>query len=249
MMAITTRSSIRVKAGRLRRSHGDVFSRGMKLFRVADTYMSSSCYDRVQEVYLYRRLNLLQAWRSLTRSWRTHSRFENDLRDRRTSRGWSQERAGPAVGAVARGDQRDRDRPAGPLGRGGPGPGRGTRVPGRGPVPPAPCRAPRPPGHGLLVANPADTGRPRWVGARLYPAEATRRGWSLTTVSTGAARSSGRRGRPRRTLVMACCDPAAGLLAAELARAADVRLLALPRSSRTALTLSGGGWSTSPGST
>ena len=31
---------------------------------------------------------------------------------------------------------------------------------------------------------------------------------------------------PGRTLVMACCDPAKGLLAAALARAADVRLIA-----------------------
>jgi molybdate-binding protein len=40
---------------------------------------------------------------------------------------------------------------------------------------------------------------------------------------------------------MACCDPAVGLLAAELARAAGVRLLALERSSRTALDLLGRG--------
>jgi molybdate-binding protein/DNA-binding XRE family transcriptional regulator len=46
---------------------------------------------------------------------------------------------------------------------------------------------------------------------------------------------------PGRTLVLACCDPAAGLLAAALARAADIRLIALPRSSRTALALLGQG--------
>ena len=46
---------------------------------------------------------------------------------------------------------------------------------------------------------------------------------------------------PRRTLVMACCDPAVGLLAAELARTADVRLIALQRPSRTSLTLLGQG--------
>ncbi len=46
---------------------------------------------------------------------------------------------------------------------------------------------------------------------------------------------------PGRTLVMACCDPATGLLAAALARAADVRLIALPRSSGTALALLGQG--------
>ncbi|GAC1448727.1 MAG: hypothetical protein NVSMB9_32170 [Isosphaeraceae bacterium] len=46
---------------------------------------------------------------------------------------------------------------------------------------------------------------------------------------------------PKRTLVMACCDPAVGLLAATLAREDGVRLLALPRSSRNALDLLGRG--------
>jgi putative molybdopterin biosynthesis protein len=44
---------------------------------------------------------------------------------------------------------------------------------------------------------------------------------------------------PEQTLVMACCDPAAGLLAAPLARSANIRLIALPRSSRAALALLG----------
>jgi molybdate-binding protein len=39
------------------------------------------------------------------------------------------------------------------------------------------------------------------------------------------------------TLVMACCDPAAGLLAAEYARASGFRLLIFPRSGRVALEL------------
>jgi molybdate-binding protein/transcriptional regulator with XRE-family HTH domain len=42
---------------------------------------------------------------------------------------------------------------------------------------------------------------------------------------------------PGRTLVLACCDPAVGLLAAELARQAELRLIVLPRSSRAALDL------------
>jgi molybdate-binding protein/DNA-binding XRE family transcriptional regulator len=42
---------------------------------------------------------------------------------------------------------------------------------------------------------------------------------------------------PARTLVLASCDPAVGLLAAELARAADLRLIVIPRSSRAALEL------------
>jgi molybdate-binding protein/DNA-binding XRE family transcriptional regulator len=42
---------------------------------------------------------------------------------------------------------------------------------------------------------------------------------------------------PRRTLVIACCDPAVGLLAAEYARTTPFRMLALSRSSRQALQL------------
>jgi molybdate-binding protein/DNA-binding XRE family transcriptional regulator len=42
---------------------------------------------------------------------------------------------------------------------------------------------------------------------------------------------------PKRTLVMACCDPAAGLLAAEYAKNSGFRLLVLSRSSRQALDL------------
>ncbi|MFO0892298.1 MAG: substrate-binding domain-containing protein [Isosphaeraceae bacterium] len=42
---------------------------------------------------------------------------------------------------------------------------------------------------------------------------------------------------PDRTLVIASCDPAAGLLAQELAREADLRLIVLPRSSHAALEL------------
>jgi molybdate-binding protein/DNA-binding XRE family transcriptional regulator len=42
---------------------------------------------------------------------------------------------------------------------------------------------------------------------------------------------------PERTIVLACCDPAVGLLAAELARANGFRLLVLPRNSRAALEL------------
>jgi molybdate-binding protein/DNA-binding XRE family transcriptional regulator len=42
---------------------------------------------------------------------------------------------------------------------------------------------------------------------------------------------------PTQTLVIACCDPAVGLIAQELARAADVRLIVLQRSSHAALDL------------
>ncbi len=57
----------------------------------------------------------------------------------------------------------------------------------------------------------------------------------------GSAAGRASRSTPSRTLLMACCDPAVGLLAAELAREAGVRLLAFQRSSRTALTLLGQG--------
>jgi molybdate-binding protein len=46
---------------------------------------------------------------------------------------------------------------------------------------------------------------------------------------------------PEQTLVMVSCDPAAGLLATELARAGHWRLLVLPRSSTQALDLLGAG--------
>jgi molybdate-binding protein/transcriptional regulator with XRE-family HTH domain len=46
---------------------------------------------------------------------------------------------------------------------------------------------------------------------------------------------------PARTLVLAGCDPAAGLLAAHLMQSAGVRLLVLPRSSQDALALLGRG--------
>jgi molybdate-binding protein len=47
--------------------------------------------------------------------------------------------------------------------------------------------------------------------------------------------------RPDQTLVMASCDPAAALVATELARATPFRLLVLPRSSTQALELLGRG--------
>jgi molybdate-binding protein/transcriptional regulator with XRE-family HTH domain len=73
---------------------------------------------------------------------------------------------------------------------------------------------------------------------RLYPVEANPLGvvphdgvWD-----NGACRDEGT-ADPSSTLVIACCDPAVGLLADVLARSAGVRLLVLPRSSRAALGL------------
>lgn len=82
---------------------------------------------------------------------------------------------------------------------------------------------------------------------RLYPAEATslgvvpHDGVAQSVDAANAALGAGEPIDPSVTLVMACCDPAVGLLAASLAQSAGVRLLALSRSSRTALELLGQG--------
>jgi molybdate-binding protein len=73
---------------------------------------------------------------------------------------------------------------------------------------------------------------------RLYPVEANPLGVVPHdgVAEEGACRDAGT-ADPSATLVIACCDPAVGLLAEVLARSAGVRLLALPRSSRSALAL------------
>jgi molybdate-binding protein/DNA-binding XRE family transcriptional regulator len=73
---------------------------------------------------------------------------------------------------------------------------------------------------------------------RLYPVEASPQGAIPHDglFESGVARDSGI-ADARRTLVMASCDPAAGLLAAELAQTEKIRLIVLPRSSRAALDL------------
>jgi molybdate-binding protein/DNA-binding XRE family transcriptional regulator len=73
----------------------------------------------------------------------------------------------------------------------------------------------------------------------LYPADAIP---MLTPLPDGlppetTLLSSKTTGDPRQTLVIACCDPAAGLLASEYSRATGQRLLVLHRSSRQALEL------------
>ena len=82
------------------------------------------------------------------------------------------------------------------------------------------------------------------VGAsmKLYPTEATASGFvAHDGVYRAGAFEEEFAGDPEHTLVMASCDPAAGLLATELARAAGIRLIALARSSRRALSLVGQG--------
>lgn len=73
---------------------------------------------------------------------------------------------------------------------------------------------------------------------RFYPVEA---GVLSATphdgVWSGGVLREGRATVVETTLVMACCDPAAGLLAAEYARASGFRMLVFPRGGRTALDL------------
>ncbi len=78
------------------------------------------------------------------------------------------------------------------------------------------------------------------VGGRryLYPVEVSSMGLvPHDGMSRDGTLEDHRRDDPSQTLVMACCDPAVGLLAAELARHSDLRLIVLRRSSRAALDL------------
>ncbi|MDR3638139.1 MAG: substrate-binding domain-containing protein [Isosphaeraceae bacterium] len=75
-------------------------------------------------------------------------------------------------------------------------------------------------------------------GVRLFPVEASPLGLVPHDGVYEAGSPLGHAGaEPERTLVLACCDPAVGLLAGALAQAAGVRLVVLPRSSRSALAL------------
>jgi len=82
------------------------------------------------------------------------------------------------------------------------------------------------------------------VGGRTlrYPVEATAGGViAHDGVFRDGSFTASRDVDPLATLVLACCDPAAGLAASEYARATGFRLLVLPRSSRQAMTLLGQG--------
>lgn len=73
---------------------------------------------------------------------------------------------------------------------------------------------------------------------RLYPVEVSALG---LLPHDGMARDGAlfdhSQADPERTLVLACCDPAVGILAAALMRRWDFRLIVLSRSSRSALDL------------
>jgi molybdate-binding protein/transcriptional regulator with XRE-family HTH domain len=169
--------------------------------------------------------------------------FENDLRARRALRGWSQEQLARRSGLSRAGIsaiETDRLIP--------------SAAAALALAAALECRV-----EDLFRLRDAESREPSWawtprgepcrywkavLGARmkLYPAEATASGLvPHDGVIRGGAFEEEFAGDPETTLVMASCDPAAGLLAAELARAADIRLIALPRASRTALSLIGQG--------
>ncbi len=167
--------------------------------------------------------------------------FENHVRDRRTHRGWSQEELARRSGLSRAGIS------AIETGRLIPSAAAALALAAA-----LGCRV-----EDLFNLRRPEPGEPRWawpaghepcrywvaeVGSveRFYPVEATAMG-VVHHDGLYQARACLGRGRsdPRRTLVMASCDPAVGLLAAELARTTDVRLIALQRPSRTSLTLLG----------
>src|SRR3954447_26975376 len=170
-------------------------------------------------------------------------RFENDLRDRRTRRGWSQEEVARRSGLSRAGIsaiETDRLIPsaAAALALAA---ALECRVEDlfrlRRPEPREPQWA-WPPGRDRCRYWAAEVGGVE----RLYPVSATPMGVvQHDGVYQDGSCVRGIRSDPRRTLVMACCDPAVGLLAAELARTADVRLIALQRPSRLSLSLLGEG--------
>ncbi|HEY1600517.1 MAG TPA: substrate-binding domain-containing protein [Pirellulales bacterium] len=97
--------------------------------------------------------------------------------------------------------------------------------------------------HGVWAASPATSPCRYWhadVGGRRlhYPADLC--GETVLPhdgVFDGKSLCPAPQAEAEQTLVMACCDPAVGLLAHELARRAQIRLLVIPRSSRQALDL------------
>jgi molybdate-binding protein/DNA-binding XRE family transcriptional regulator len=169
--------------------------------------------------------------------------FENDLRDRRSLRGWSQDQLAQRSGLSRAGIS------AIETGRLVPSAAAALSLAAA-----LDCRV-----EDLFRLRGAGPGQPKWawppvhspcrywsaeVGGveRLYPVEATPMG---VVHHDGICQGGKVQGRgdmdPRRTLVMACCDPAVGLLAAELSRKADVRLIALQRPSRMSLGMLGQG--------
>jgi molybdate-binding protein/DNA-binding XRE family transcriptional regulator len=172
------------------------------------------------------------------------TRLENSVRDRRARRGWSQDelarRAGlsrAGVSAIETGRLVPSAAAALALAA-----AFGARVEDLFSLPKS---APAPPAW-AWPAGGAPAGAPG--AGRYWRAEVAGRTWLYPVEPTmlGAAPHDGVAPDgvelaagldAANTLVMACCDPAVGLLAGALARSAGVRLLAFTRPSRSALDL------------
>ncbi len=165
--------------------------------------------------------------------------IENDVRDRRARLGWSQQdlaiRAGlsrAGVGAIESGKLVPSTSAALALAS-----AMGCRVEDLFRLPGADGGAPS------WAWPPAGTPGRYWEASvdgrtRLYPVEPSALGMiPHDGLSRGGAGEGPSGSDPTRSLVMATCDPAVGLLASELARSSGIRLIAFGRSSRSALAL------------
>ena len=165
--------------------------------------------------------------------------IENDIRDRRARLGWSQQdlalrsglsRAG--IGAIESGKLVPSTSAALALAR-----AIGCRVEELFRLPGTEVGAPS------WAWPPVGTSGRYWKATvdgrtRLYSVEPSALGMILHDgLSKGGASEGPGDSDPTRSLVMATCDPAVGLLASELARSSGVRLIAFGRSSRSALSL------------
>jgi molybdate-binding protein/transcriptional regulator with XRE-family HTH domain len=241
MMAMTTSSSISVNAWR-------IFTGLMAVSHTGDEAVEWLCYDRGanslerDKLLLYQGRDLATRLGEIDTIMAQRDPFENQLREQRSLRGWSQDalarRSGfsrAEVSAIETGRLVPSTAAALALAA-----ALGCRVEDlfrlRG-VQSAPQWA-WPPRNEACRYWAAQVGGM----VRLYPAEATALGTLPHDGVKGRGALSGREDDlARRTLVMASCDPAAGLLADGLAKAAGIRLLALPRPSREALALLGQG--------
>ncbi len=171
------------------------------------------------------------------------SNFTNPhpVAERRKARGWSQDDLAAQVRHPAQFAERHRGGAAHAICHGGAGGGEGAGVQRGGA-----CLAPalravskRCNGPGSRDLMPAATGRPRSAeGTWLYPVEALPgSAWAHDGLCRAKVLHERGEWDASQTLVLAGCDPAAGLLAAEYAAASGFRLLAFSRGGGAAMEL------------
>jgi molybdate-binding protein/transcriptional regulator with XRE-family HTH domain len=209
---------------------------------------TTACYDRAELRHnrtgpLYWRHNAATSLSELDTIMSQLSDFETFVRDWRTRRGWSQDELARRSGLSRAGVS------AIEVGRLVPSAAAALAL-----ARALDCRV-----EDLFRLRRPGTAEPGWAWAprrepcrywgaevggvvRLYPAESIPLGMvPHDGVARGGELVEAAAPDPQQTLVMACCDPAVGLLAVELARTAGLRLLAFHRPSRAALSLLGQG--------